>query len=483
MLWLALFLPEFPLQSVAKETTNTPLVLYQTKGGRQIILATNALSQQAGIAPGMTLASAESLLTGLQGIERQPEHEIRALQRLAQWAQQFTPLVSLQSPHGLLLDIEASLGLFQGLKALQKAITKALQPLGYSAIQAVAPTADAAWLLATAGINRPILTMPSLQSQITALPVSLLTLDKEDLQALKATGIKTIGECLRLSRSGLSRRFGSALLRQIDQILGTQANPREIYTAPEQFHSQIMLPSAVQETEPLLFVVQRLLHELTGFLRARTMGAQAMQLGLIAPQQPVETLTLGLLSPSNDPAHLLKLWQERLDKHPLQAPVEGVELLVPKLLPMVITELDLFVSAEAQASQSFIQFLERLRNRLGDDAIRQLKCVDEHRADKAFEIHCYQPGAKKSGKNIDSTCQRPLWLLPQPQLLDTTAQGPWLHGPLKIIEGPERIESGWWDSEGQRRDYYVARSQRQQTLWIYQNIKPPLGWYLHGLFA
>ena len=483
MLWLALFLPEFPLQSALSDTTNAPLALYETKSGRQIIVATNALSAAAGIETGMTLASAESLLASLQSIERHPENEIRALQQLAQWAQQFTPLVSLQPPNGLLLDIEASLSLFQGLNALQTSITKALQPLGYSAIQAVAPTADAAWLLATAGITQPILTMPFLQPQIAVLPISLLSLSQADLQSLKATGIKTMGECLQLSRSGLTRRFGSNLLRQIDQILGQRPNPRECYAAPPQFHSQIMLPNAVHETEPLLFVLQRLLHQLTGFLRARTMGTQEMRLGLIAPQQPVETLTLGLLSPSSDPAHLLKLWQEKLDKHQLQSPIEGVELLAPKLLPMKATELDLFVNAHAQTSQSFIQFLERLRNRLGNEAIRQLHNIDEHRADKAFKIRCYQPQMKKHNQNTACLSQRPLWLLPQPQRLKTTHQGPWLQGLLKIMDGPERIESGWWDDHDQRRDYYIARSQQQQTLWIYQNIKPPLNWYLHGLFG
>ncbi len=483
MLWLALFLPEVPLQSALRDTTKVPLALYETIAGRQIIFATNALSAAAGIESGMTLASAESLLAGLQSIERQPENEIRALQQLAQWAQQFTPLVSLQLPNGLLLDIEASLGLFQGLTALQASITKALQPLGYSAIQAIAPTADAAWLLATAGITQPILSMQSLQPQIAALPIDRLSLGKADLQSLKTTGIRTIGECLHLSRSGLTRRFGSSLLRQIDQILGHQPNPRELYVAPRQFHSQIMLPNAVHETEPLLFVVQRLLHELAGFLRARTMGTQEMRLGLITPQQPVETLTLGLLSPSNDPAHLFKLWQERLDKHLLQNPVEGVELLAPKLLPMKATELDLFVSTHAQESQSFIQFLERLRNRLGNDAIRQVQCVAEHRADKAFEVRCYQPRLKKQDKNTVYSSQRPVWLLPHPQRLKTTHQGPWLHGLLTIMDGPERIESGWWDGKDQRRDYYIAKSRQQQTLWIYQNIKPPLDWYLHGLFG
>ena len=54
------------------------------------------------------------------------------------------------------------------------------------------------------------------------------------------------------------------------------------------------------------------------------------------------------------------------------------------------------------------------------------------------------------------------------------------------MNGPERIESGWWDADEQgaigdvRRDYFVARSTRQEWLWVF---RAEAGWFLHGVFA
>ena len=87
----------------------------------------------------------------------------------------------------------------------------------------------------------------------------------------------------------------------------------------------------------------------------------------------------------------------------------------------------------------------------------------------------------------ESPCApRPFWLLPKPEALSESYGRPQRHGPLELMNGPERIESGWWDADEQdavgdvRRDYFVARSARQEWLWIFRTSK---GWFLHGVFA
>jgi hypothetical protein len=50
-----------------------------------------------------------------------------------------------------------------------------------------------------------------------------------------------------------------------------------------------------------------------------------------------------------------------------------------------------------------------------------------------------------------------LWLLVEPHLLEDGDQ-PCFEGVLELEQGPERIESGWWDGRDVRRDYYVARN-------------------------
>jgi protein ImuB len=79
----------------------------------------------------------------------------------------------------------------------------------------------------------------------------------------------------------------------------------------------------------------------------------------------------------------------------------------------------------------------------------------------------------------DHAMPRPVWLLEAPL--------PWANG-LVLEEGPERIESGWWDGKGVARDYYVAREARGSgrshgaKLWVFQE-RQSKRWYLHGMFA
>ena len=43
-----------------------------------------------------------------------------------------------------------------------------------------------------------------------------------------------------------------------------------------------------------------------------------------------------------------------------------------------------------------------------------------------------------------------------------------MDGPLILLAGPERIESGWWDGHPVVRDYFVAGNAAQAVLWIYR---------------
>ena len=78
--------------------------------------------------------------------------------------------------------------------------------------------------------------------------------------------------------------------------------------------------------------------------------------------------------------------------------------------------------------------------------------------------------------------QRPTWLLAEPRPLEGSGP-PCYEGPLEIEDGPERIESGWWDGRDVRRDYYVARNPAGLRLWIFRERRAEGGWFLHGVFG
>jgi protein ImuB len=64
---------------------------------------------------------------------------------------------------------------------------------------------------------------------------------------------------------------------------------------------------------------------------------------------------------------------------------------------------------------------------------------------------------------------------------------PWSAGPLALLAGPERIESGWWDGALVQRDYFIAADDNGRMFWIYRQRLPDLdgrqGWFVHGRFG
>ena len=96
----------------------------------------------------MTIAAASALVPQLNHRPRDLGVETSALAAIAIWAVQFTPVVSLEPPAGLLLEIEGSLKLLGGIDNVLQSIERGLQDMGYTAAIACASTATAAWLLA-----------------------------------------------------------------------------------------------------------------------------------------------------------------------------------------------------------------------------------------------------------------------------------------------------------------------------------------------
>ena len=73
------------------------------------------------------------------------------------------------------------------------------------------------------------------------------------------------------------------------------------------------------------------------------------------------------------------------------------------------------------------------------------------------------------------TSHRPGWLLPRPIPL---------RDPSRVLAGPERIESGWWDGGEVRRDYYLVETRGGQRAWAFRAAGEQDGpFMLHGWFA
>ena len=101
---------------------------------------------------------------------------------------------------------------------------------------------------------------------------------------------------------------------------------------------------------------------------------------------------------------------------------------------------------------------------------------------RGFAPTTQQPAACRPPEGLTPSAEarraRPVWLLDTPEPCDVDR--------LVLEEGPECIESGWWDGHDVARDYYVARNAQGARLWVFRNRRETTAgarWFLHGWFA
>ena len=185
---------------------------------------------------------------------------------------------------------------------------------------------------------------------------------------------------------------------------------------------------------------------------------------------------------SRDADYLLGLLEEQLERLQLPAAVEAITLTVEQMSPLSLPGADLFAAGNAEQEGDGLLFLERLRNRLGVDAISGMCLAPEHRPERAWQV-C-EPAQNPAGKQSEGILpagQRPVWLLDMPVVLGVVDGKPYMEGVLMLQPVRERIETGWWDRQGIRRDYFVASNSRGGCFWIFRELQGKERWFLHGI--
>jgi protein ImuB len=479
MLWLALRFASLPLEVYARAVrASDPLAVVSSTGTQAEIVACNDCARRRGVKQGMPPAAASALASDLQVVPRDVAAESAALERIAAWAIQFTPAVSIAPPGEVLLEIAGSLAIFGGLKRLWREVSEGLRALGYAATIACAPTPLAAQWFARAGSSVRLRNSDALRAGLAELPIEVMQPSPDALGLLQNIGARTLSDYLALPRDGMARRLGQALLDDVDRALGRLPDPRPFFTPPTFFKASQPLPAPAQEAEMLLFAARRLLVELCGYLSATASGAQRLTFSFSHHGREPTRVTLSLVSATRDADHLTNVLRERLERTALPCPATDIALESELLLPLASRNLSLLPDA-GQDEEAAAQLIERLRARLGDEAVLGLKRFADHRPEYAWRP-C-QPGNKDTSTGL--VAGRPLWLLAQPRSLGEDAAAPCYDGRLTLLAGPERIEAGWWDGHDITRDYFVASNPNEALLWIYRERDLGGRWFLHGFFA
>jgi protein ImuB len=467
MRWACLLLPHLAIDAVLRQLPASDVALALVDGPfqRRVLHAVSPAAARHGLRRGMLLSAAHALTHEFTIREYDAKAEAQTRNMLATWAYSYSSQVSLEFPHALVLEVGASRALFGDWPDIERRLRSELTDLGFRHHLVAAPNPFAAYVLARVhdglGVDDVVL-----ERALGQIPIEHSGLAREVVATLVRSGLRTLKAVFALPRESIVRRFPREVLTHLDALRGWRAPPLTYFQPPDRFEQRIEFEYEVESSQALLFPLRRLTQDLATFLSSRDGGVQRFVLAFEHERYADSELVVGLLSPEREASILFELARNRLDQLRLPAGTRGMRLVADELPAFIPAARDLF-DARPQQAVPWEQLRERLRARLGDDAVQALAVHADHRPERA--------SANALQSTLPATLPtRPGWLLERPIPL---------HGKAQVLAGPERIEGGWWDDGEVRRDYYIVRTAQGQRAWAYTPAGQHGPLLLHGWFA
>ena len=164
------------------------MAVTQRHAGTVRIVLCNRQAAVGGVCHDMTLAEAKALMPGLHAQADDPDANLRTLERLAVWAQAFSPIVSIEEGtegKALLLDVTGCERLFQGEENLLHQALSGLSDQGFVARGAIADTVGAAWAIAHDHVESAVVTHSGRDAEdLLRLPVDALRVAPDHAQLI-----------------------------------------------------------------------------------------------------------------------------------------------------------------------------------------------------------------------------------------------------------------------------------------------------------
>ena len=520
-----------------------PLAVVGDQRGAQVLVSLNAEASRAGLTPGQPLRDARAICPELISRIESPLAEAAFLTRLRRWAGKFTPWVAEEPPGGLVLDITGCAHLFGGEEGLVAAVERDLAGLGLTATLGLADTVGAAWALAryaghgpergpggdaidqearatrsraakrrhwtrggqpprpaVGGTRMPVRIAPvgGARAALAELPVAALRIEADVVEGLSRLGLRRIGDILGTPRAGLARRFGTHLVRRLDQALGVEPEPVSPARPPLRFAVRLGLPEPIGLESDLIAALDRLLPELTARLERAGRGARRVRAEFSRTDHTLQAIEVGLARPTAEPDRIRPLIAMKLGDVDAGFGIDLVRLVVPVHEPVHAVQhrghMAAGEAARRQDGREIDDLMGRIGARLGLDALTRLHPGESHIPEKAGVVMAAGFSAPDMTWPPGPTRPIRLWP-PEPVGAPTAPALPdgfrWRgrdHRTLAAV-GPERIAPEWWlDEPAWRsgiRDYWRVTTDRGERLWLYYAHGGTMsaGWFCHGAFA
>lgn len=461
-LYAQLHFPELALEALGSDYQITKIAVHD---GQKIIQA----SEQAlndGIFPGMTLNMAITLSPLLNVRPQQPKKQEQLLYRLAHWAYQYSHQVAIRN-HGLCLEVAKSEQLFGALPEIYNALTQSAKKAGRPMQLAFGHTPEMADIF----LKQGICPLPNtFQKCLERTTIEVCEISQAHIQRLNNMGFRTLKDYFEAPGRARQKRLPRIEYQYLEAVSGQHLSPLKWFEPPPLFDQSIEFFKGLENEKMLRLPMERLTQEAENWLRKRQMATSnilwdfKMENGHDTPlrirlNQP-ETHAQAFIDPSSlKLAHCFGV-----------SPIIAVRLRIQEIVQTIPKRNDLFLKYHDSDRH---QLIDRLKARLGEQAITTPCRIADPRPEKANQCLSKPQSAK-----MPILSPRPIWLIKTPLALGSSPE----KSGYQLLQGPERIETGWWDSEPTCRSYWISLTKSDRVAWIYQDLHHKT-WWLAGWFA
>lgn len=468
-------------------------VLKSTERGRMVVTAANPSAESKGIYKGMVVADCKAILPELEAYDEPVGQNEKLLHALAEWCIRYTPIVAIDLPDGLILDVTGCPHLWGGERNYLKDIITRLRSLGYDIRIAIADTIGAALAVSHYSQSTPLIETGKQLEALLPLPVAALRIEQGIVGQLDKLGLHTIDSIIKMPRRALRRRFGQVLLTRIDQALGQELETIEPVIPIEPYMERLPSLEPIRTAKGIEIALKRLLEQLCKRLELEELGLRICTFKCYSIDGNLQQTQINTTRPSRSIEHLFKLFEIKI---PLIEPGLGFELftLDATKVEALSASQEALWSASNHNETVLAELLDRVAGKVGMNTIHRYLPDEHYWPERSIKLATSL--LEKPTTVWREEVPRPVHLLSNPEPIEVTVPIPdyppmlfrykgELHNVSKA-DGPERIEQEWWIEKGLYRDYYCVEDEKGARYWLFRlghyNDGEPK-WFIHGFFA
>jgi protein ImuB len=408
MAFASIHVPDFLVQAVIRARAHlrfSAIALVDGVPPLVKVIAASPAALAAGIQIGMQKSQAEQF-TAVEIYSRSPSSEKAAHAALLDLGWSISPRVEDHAPHEIAVDLAGLETLLGSPENIAAEILRRASELGLAAHVAISANLEVAIHAARGFPGITVIPAGAEAGRLGPLPIHVLAPSLDAAETLARWGIRTCAALAALPPLQLSERLGREGVRIHAHARGKSVRAL-ILAEPESFFEEEMeLDEAVEDIEPISFLLGRLLDQLCARLVARALSAAAIHLrfdlGDIFEYEAAPDVTpppffaerkaekmyrksLTLPVAMRDSKLLLKLIRLQLQSDPPPGTIVKISLAADPARPR-FSQTGLFVPS-APDPEKLELVVARLAKMVGENNVGAAELVDTHRPGAFRMVH------------------------------------------------------------------------------------------------